>query len=177
MIIELTLPPFGSARVWFNEHPALASESTRVLMRTLAASPRIRTMRRAGVELFVPAGALADYALLCGHFVPNDLGQLTLELPVCSEPGEHLSWSLAAAVDEVRAGLPEEYAQSVLDAAAAPEVLGSGTLVLTPAAHAMVGSSPRMFSRVTSALLDIMALNTEDVTNELLGRILQSRLE
>ena len=133
-------------------------------------------MRRAGVELFVPAGSLAYYALVCGHFVPNDLGRLSLQLPVCCVPGKQLPWSLYAGVDEVRAGMPEEYAQAVLDAmSAAPEVLGSGTIVLAPTAHAIAGSSTSIFSRATSALVDIMALKPDDATNELLGRIIQSR--
>lgn len=177
-MIELNLSRFGSARVWINEHPALTFETTHVLTRTLVATQGVSTARRAGIELFLPSGALTDYALLCGHFVPHARSTLTLELPVSTEPGELVSWSLASRADEVRTGLPEEYSQSVLDAlSAAPEALGSGTLVLAPAAHAIVGSSPHIFSCAARALVDIMALNTEDVTPDLLKRILQLRCE
>jgi hypothetical protein len=177
-MIELTLPPFGSARVWIDQHPTLAFEATHEMTRTFVASQRIGSKRRAGVELFVPAGARANYALICGSFAPDDLGRLILQLPVSSAGGEQLSWALAARVDEVRIGLPEEYAQSVLGAGSeAAEMLGSGTLIFAPTAHAIVGSSPRIFSQATFALVDIMALSPESVTNELLGEIFRSRLQ
>jgi hypothetical protein len=176
-MIELTLPAFGRARVWIDEHPDIAVQGSRLITRTLPARQGIGTPRRAGVEIFVPSGALADYALVCGRFAPHDLGTLTLELSVGAARGDRLSWSLAAELDEVRPGLPEEYAESVLGAlVTAPDVLGSGTLILGPAAHGHVGSSPNAFFRASAALLDILAMKPEDLSGEQLLRILQSRL-
>ncbi|MQA29782.1 MAG: hypothetical protein GEU82_08080 [Luteitalea sp.] len=175
-MIELALPAFGRARVWLDEHPDIAVEGTRLVTRTLPARQGVSTIRRAGVELFVPSGALAGYALVCGRFVPNDRDTLALELPVGGTPADRLSWSLAADLDDVRPGLPDEYAESVLAALmAAPDVLGSGTLTLGPTAHAHVGSSPSVFFRASAALLDILAMNPEDISGEQVVRILQSR--
>lgn len=177
-MIELSLPPLSSGRVWLSERPTIASVNARVISWTLIAERRVSTSKLGGVELFVPAGAVAHYALVCGHFVPNDLGSLTLQLPVSSVPGQHLPWALAAGVDEVRAGLPEEFAESVADAlSTAPGRLGSGTLVLAPSAHAFVGSSASIFSRATAALVQVLALNPRDATEDIIRQILQSRRE
>jgi hypothetical protein len=170
-MIEILNRPHS--RVWLDEHPSIKFRTIREITTTLTAEPRLKLARRAGVEVSA-ARDVSSYALICGDFIPDDHGPCFVRLPVSDDSGMVLPWSLLGRYDEVRAGLPEEFAQHVLDAgSSAAELLGSGVLTLAPAAYCAGRSSQWIFSRVTSALIEIMALIPETVTSETLAEIIR----
>lgn len=115
-------------------------------------------MTRVTLEAFVPLGAMAQYGLLGVCFEPTGDKVLRIEVPYSNEAGGSWPDSLAEGVDDVRLGLPSEFAKVVLDAAAdsASRRFPPGSLRIVEAAHGMVGSSPNFFRRVIICVLELM---------------------
>jgi hypothetical protein len=173
-MIELQLSQFAKARVWLSELPPIAIHSTKILTRVFPSqSNRVEHTRRAGIELYVPAGGKTNYALLAGEFAPSESANLSIEMPVTDATGDLVTWALASNIDKVRAGLPEEYAAAVLSGMTdAANVLGSGMLTLGPAAHGEISSSPHIFSRAARALLSVLSAEPQALSNETISQIL-----
>jgi hypothetical protein len=130
------------------------------------------------VELFTHAGGYCPYGLLGAEFVPQDSHVLLLQVSVSSADGRCFDAALAGAIDEVRFGLPREYAEGVLDGAAAAgaiHVLGSGVLRFRCAAHGKVGSSSNHFRRLAMLVVQLLCLNTESITEEEVAGLIESR--
>ena len=120
------------------------------------------TCRRWLVEAYVPRGARADYGLLGLEFAPGPAA-IEVIVPYSGPHGATLTDSLAGQIDDVRVGLPEEYAEAVLDALCAAAVsLPSGVLRVCAAAHGRVGSSPKFFARLAAAVVSLMSEGDED---------------
>jgi hypothetical protein len=144
----------GKARVWIDEPAGARYVTTRVETRVVSGSQPTderRASRRIAVELWLPRGARSEYGLLGGWFAGDASGRVTIDLGVSGATDERFLDSLGAATDDVRVGLPAEYANEVLTVAAslATENLRSGRLTIDEAAHGIVGSSRRLFGRLT----------------------------
>lgn len=62
-------------------------------------------------------------------------------------------------MDEVKCGLPIEYAAAIVDtvlSAAVEKELPSGTMIFDSGAYAQVGSSQAIFSKATNMLLQLL---------------------
>jgi hypothetical protein len=112
-----------------------AGESLRVW--TSANGPLDEVAEGLTVEWAGQVGHPSSYGLLGGRS-----SQVTQVAPGDARGYEE---SLAGAADQVRFGLPSEYAAAVSDALTTP-------VEVTIAAHGLVGSSPAVFSRVAAFL-------------------------
>jgi hypothetical protein len=93
---------------------------------------------------------------------PSPLAELQCELRVGVRdvPGEQLTREFGGRLCRARAGLPNEYAQSVLDGASmAGRVLGAGILRFHRAAHSREASSKELFHRLARLVVELMAIN------------------
>ncbi len=154
------------ARVWIGDHPDSDYPSQRTLSHSVTAGKKPYNQAKVGVvEVLVPLGGRFKYGLLGGILRPAPTDVLSIELNV-SSPGERLFInSLAKEIDEVRVGLPEEYAEAVLSGVDVAKeqlnALAPGSLSICYAAHGAVGSSRVIFKHLATILVKI--LNSECV--------------
>lgn len=115
-----------------------------------------------GVEAVVPRGARVEYGFLSVSFSASEEGRIRVEVPFSTQVGPLWTESLAATLDEVRIGLPKEYALAALDAFSSALVgrLPPGELLVSEAAHGAAGSSQRFFGKLASAVVELMVLGT-----------------
>lgn len=136
-------------------------EPSREVSVFMAASNSPPPTRTVAVEVLVPLGARAEYGLLGGEFSPMASTTL-LRVDVFYGVGDHVA-SLASGFDEVRAGLPREFARAVgaeIESLRGRVEVSPGVLTLSYAAHGLVGSSERMFRRLARWL--VMSATTGD---------------
>jgi hypothetical protein len=111
----LDLGKYRKARVWIGTLPDAAYSPREVITRVFSAGAGMRTETRAvAIEILVPLGPRSMYGLLGCHFNPDRMGQLGVDVHVASSNGPVLPDSLATRGDEVRIGLPAEYAGAIL---------------------------------------------------------------
>ncbi len=154
----LQLSRHGKARVWFRRETADLVPSG-IIRETVPSQPA-GTVRAAtlALEVYVPRGGRADYGLLGFSFTPDHHDALEIGVPFTEAAGVSWSDALANGVDDVRLGLPKEYAVAVLGGAAtfATSRLPSGSIAAVEAAHGLIGSSPDFFRRIAVAALTLM---------------------
>jgi len=155
----------GVGRAWFEALPLAHYASAGDLCVTLPAVRRERRECRIVLEVLIPRGAYAEYALLGASYSGRERDEIVISV---SESGEGdartYAESLASRLDTVWVGLPHPYAISVLDAAkaTAPRAL-SGELSFDCAAHGMVGSSAQLFANCASAIVELLGQNVTEV--------------
>ncbi len=110
------------------------------------------------LEAFVGRGALVSYGLLGFAFDERPGTVIDVVVPYSTSGGVQWMDSLVGQLDDVRLGLPLEYTEPVLLAAAsfASCCLPSGRLATVEAAHGAVGSSADFFQRLTLATLSVL---------------------
>lgn len=157
-MIELQLTALAKARVWFQRAtPELLASGT--VNRTVEGIPTgAARLQDLTLEAYVPRGGRAEYGLLGFHFARDGANLLDVNVPYTEGGGVPWLDSLAAQVDEVRLGLPHEFAVPILDAVAGFAVHGfpAGKLTVVEAAHGQVGSSAQFFRRVAACALSLM---------------------
>ncbi len=148
--------------VWLEELPDITYSVESVCERRYSVQRRENAREmRAAVELLLPRGGRAQYGLLGGSFELNNADQFVVQVALSRRDERRLDWSLASAIDDVRAGLPAEYAGGVLAGLIeGPAALGAGILRLDCAAHGAVGSSGDIFKQLAALLVDILALKS-----------------
>lgn len=148
---------FSKARVWWCSDP-------------FDGSPRTDSV---AVEVWIPRGPRVEYALL-GASLERNVSGVQVKCP--QDDG---AWgdSLASKTDDVRRGLPAEYAESVRQAgetAVAAQSLQHG-IGYDRAAHGAIGSSPELFGRLAVALVTILSdpekYSEEDRVLEIFQRV------
>lgn len=173
----LQLTRFAKARVWFGERVTDGFKPDGVITssveRSFAGEPTRNVM--VGLEALLPTGARAEYGLLGLEFLPDHLGRLQIEVPYSGMAG--IAWpdALAGKLDEVRLGLPEEYASAVLASlsSAGEGRVPSGVLRIVDAAHGLVGSSPNFFGKLARAALELSFLSGTEVSDDHLVSLLR----
>jgi len=120
-----------------------------ILTRIMKPKKIVDVSRRiAAIELNIPRGPFSSYALLGAELVHFDLDGLEVVLPVNSI-GAPFAPSLALKADEVKSGIPDEYAGAVFAgierAADSIGVPVRFSLRFHWAAHGLVGSSSSIF--------------------------------
>lgn len=126
----------------------------------------------------LPRGARAECGMIGIQFVPGTLRQLQVEVGYSGIPGELYTNALAANLDEVRIGLPQEYASTVMESLVlrCQHRLPPGVLRIVDAAHGLVGSSPSVFDRLTTAAMELARLDATFMQDDDIARTLRSIL-
>lgn len=124
----------------------------------------------------VPRGARCEYGLLGAQFHGTEGTALRVEVSCSHDDGVSWPESLGASIDDVRLGLPHEYAEaiSVGVGAYAIGLFPPGRLTFTKAAYGLIGSSPRFFSLLAKCVVTLMHAGPlgEDEMTSLIGRCL-----
>jgi hypothetical protein len=164
------------ANVWLDETPPAEFAASSMLSRIVKPKKIVGVSRRiAAIELNIPHGPFASYALLGGELVQSEVDGLEVILPI-SSIGVPFAQSLALKADEVRSGIPEEYAGAVF--AGIERVAGStgipvrSSLRFRWAAHGLVGSPSSIFEKVAGLIVQLLAL-PNDVSEEQIVGLLQ----
>jgi hypothetical protein len=154
----LPLTPLAKARIWFQSAiPAFISAGT--VSKQVDGDPKASlNAGHVTLEAFVPRGGRAEYGLLGINFQRDRTNLLQVEVPYSEEDGGLWLDSLGKQVDEVRLGLPHEYATPTLDAAIE---LGAhrfppGTIKVVEAAHGLIGSSAEFFRKLATGALTLL---------------------
>jgi hypothetical protein len=150
------------ANVWLDEAPPAAYAGASVVTKMVVPRVVVHPVREsAGVEIGIPHGPMASYALLGGELVEADVDGLEVIVFV-NEGGVDFPTSLAGTPDRVKTGLLDEYANAVISGVAkVAEAVGAPTnrkLRFRWAAHGVVGSSPSIFERTSGIVLQLLTL-------------------
>jgi len=128
--------------------------------------------RIAAIEMNIPHGPKASYALLGAELVDSDVDGIEVVVPV-NALGFPFASSLALKPDEVKIGLLEEYADAVItgieklaESSGAPT---KGTLQFRWAAHGLVGSSPSIFEKVSGLVVQLLTLPKDTSEGQLMA--------
>ncbi|OCR02198.1 hypothetical protein BCD67_06160 [Oscillatoriales cyanobacterium USR001] len=176
-LIVLNLSGYRKARIWLGALPELNYPVVKVLSRTKdAKKDDISEVRRTAVEMFIPTGGRFIYGLLEAEFTPTNLGEFSIKVATSANTGNPVDWSLAASVDEVCAGIPLEYSESIIEGAlsAGGDILGSGILCFEGGAHGALSSSNRIFRHLATTAVRILACPFESVSEENLTALVAS---
>jgi hypothetical protein len=155
-VVMMKLIDRGLARVrlWRGEGPGASYAAEEIIERRISPTKRAEdaTSSSVAIEVWLPMGPRALFGLL-GVRYERDGPACEIRAPVVRGlDGVRLSDTIAAANDEVRVGLPDEYGRAVVDSLAhEAEVLGlHGRLSVENAAHSLVGSSRSVFAALST---------------------------
>lgn len=159
---SLELSRHRRANIWLDEAPTATFKASSELTRIVKPKIRINISRRlAAIEINIPHGPVASYALLGAEVVNADVEGLKVSVPI-NPIGSRITPSLALTSEEVSLGLLEEYASSVF---AGVESLAESNGLPTNiamrfswAAHGSVGSSPWAFENASRLVGRLLAL-------------------
>lgn len=162
-MIELQLTALAKARVWFHRATPEFVASGTVNRSVEVSSTSLVRREYLTLEAYVPRGGHAEYGLLGFHFEREVANPLQVNVPYMEEGGRPWLDSLTAQVDDIRVGLPREFAVPVLDAIAgfASHGFPAGKLTVVEAAHGQVGSSEQFLRRVVACALSMMVNDHE----------------
>lgn len=164
----------GEARVWLEETLFLSYPALDLIEKDIKIGLRkeLESSKTAILEVLFYASPRFFYGLLGVEFVPNNTGKLSIQLKVSTENENLYTNSIAKEVDTVRVGLPEEYAQSVIDGImdslteANIELFGSGLIQIEQAAHAEISSSNKTFRNIAATAIQLLLLDRTNSEKE-----------
>lgn len=162
MMYSFELSHHRRANVWLDEAPPADLPSASLVTRHVMPKRIVAAQRRiAGIELCIPHGPRASYALLGAELVEADLDGLEVAVSV-NNAGIPFQRSIALKPDDVNVGLLDEYASAVIAGISkVAESVGAPTkmaLRFRWAAHAVVGSSPSAFEKASGLVLQLLIL-------------------
>jgi hypothetical protein len=148
--------------VWLDEAPPANFTATSKVTRIVKPKLVIDASRRvAAMEINIPHGPKASYALLGAELVDSDVEGTEVVVSV-NALGFPFPSSLALQPDEVKVGLLDEYASAVVTGIEKLAELSGlptkGALRFRWAAHRLVGSSPSIFEKVSGLVVQLLTL-------------------
>lgn len=172
----LELGKYRRARVWIGELPDVACPPVKTLTHTIAASRESRNeLRLAAIEVFVPLGPRSMYGLLGGQFESSATGHLSVDVNVSTANERLLVDSLAMKRDDVRVGLPAEYAKAVLAGVDLAKnelnALTAGKLSINCAAHGAIGSCEAIYKRLAVVLVKLFNVASREPSDDDLRKL------
>lgn len=164
----------SKARVWIKDSPSIIYPSLDILTKEIQTglSCKLGT-RRAALEIIIPVGPRVCYGLLGAEFIPNNSGNLSVEIRVSTDSESIFKNSIAAQFDAVRFGLPMEYSQSVIEGISNSlnnqviEIIGSGVIRFDRAAHGEISSSKKFFRNIASIVMQLLLLDENNQQEEI----------
>jgi len=184
MIILDNLEKHRRGRVWTDEMPNISYDVIQQLHSfiEIKSNSKIRATNLA-LELSLPRGA-SNYALVGFRYVPTKNKVVEIKVNVSSNTGEIINDTTASQIDQVHVGMPLEYANVVLNTARSviQEIndYPSGILEFNLGAHALIGSSQVIFSKITSIIIKLLCKNpsimsSEEIKNEIFQLLEQEK--
>jgi hypothetical protein len=172
----LQLGKHRQARFWIGELPDVACPSVKTLTHTIAADREPRNgLTLAAIEVFVHLGPRSMYGLLGGEWKPDATGQLSIDVNISTANERLFADSLALKGDEVRVGLPAEYAKAVLagvDAAKSElSALTAGKLSINCATHGAIGSCEAIYKHLAATLVKLFNVASLEPTDDELAKL------
>jgi hypothetical protein len=176
---QINLRGLRNARVWQGELPDLRYPPGGVVDSVIEV-PRgtITQPGCAAVEAMLVYEPHSHYGLLGASFVPDERAPLRIRIVESAEDGEPLANSLSAGHDDIRAGLPPELVEYILQGAlSAPELtmFGGGEIRFDCAAHGRNSTSPIIVVNLARAVIALLSLQDEPVSAEQLSSVLLAR--
>jgi hypothetical protein len=165
----------SQARVWLKDSLPFIYPALDIISQDIQTGLACKSeTRQAALEIFIPVGPRVCYGLLGAKFIPNPSGKLSVEVRVSTENESIFSSSMAAQVDTVKIGLPEEYSQSVMEGivnsltndAKLIETLGSGVIAIEQAAYGEISSSKKMFRNIAATVIQLRLLDQASCQDE-----------
>ncbi len=176
----LELGKYRRARVWIGELPDATYPCLKTLSHTIATnrpSPG-GGLKIVAVEVFVILGPRSIYGMLGGHFTPDAKGQVSIDVNISSANERLFPDNLAGTRDEVRVGLPSEYAQSVVvgvDLAKGElNTLTAGIFSINCAAHGVMGSCDAVYKHLAAILVKLLNIASVEPSDEELIKLFPS---
>jgi hypothetical protein len=167
----------GNARAWLSAQPDAVFTPSGSITRAFPTILReCGSERRIAVEGYIHVGGFFPYGLIGAHYLPDGSHILCVLVNTSPATGPTYADALAAQTDNVRIGLPAEYAEAVMEATSAcldRVHLGGGKLTFDRAAHGAVGSSPMYFSKLTSSCVELVALSRGAFSEEQIRQAVQ----
>ena len=139
-----------------------------------------------GIELAIHTGGRICYGMLEADIQPNERADMiSVSLDVTSKNSERYTESLMGEVNSVYKGLPEEYAEAIINSIDSvisnSEFFPQCRISFENAANCEVGSSPYIFGCIAEVMMLILAsdqaieqileMNIEDFTHYYAGNI------
>jgi hypothetical protein len=163
MIIKLQPKPSRTARLWIGELPPASFTGYETLQQTVpskrTSSPGKRVI---AVEIRADTGPRTLYGLLGGEIQFAAAEFFGIDVGISTFEGPRLDDTLAIPTrgDEVRVGLPREYAEAacseLVRTSQRTSDLSSGQLSITCAAHSLTGSSQSVFTFLSRTLFTFL---------------------
>jgi hypothetical protein len=162
MKYSFQLPYARRANVWLDEPPPASFSASSTVTRTVKPRAAVDATRKvAAVELNIPHGPTASYALLGAELVDSNVDGLEVVVMVNSV-GFPFASSLALKPDDVTVGLLDEYTSAVVagieKAGESRGLPTNASLRFRWAAHGVVGSSPSIFEKVSGLVVQLLTL-------------------
>jgi hypothetical protein len=173
MMYSFELSRNRRVKVWLDEAPPAKFTASSTVTRMVKPKVVIDASRRiAAIEVNIPHGPKASYALLGAELVDSDVDGLEVVVSVNSV-GFPFTSSLALKPDEVTVGLLDEYASAVVTGIEKlAELNGLPTKVALRfhwAAHGLVGSSPSIFEKASGLVVQLLTLPKETSEDQLMA--------
>jgi len=173
---NLALGKHRQARVWIGELPNAACSSIEILNHSVAAKSRSQTeLTLVAIEVYVPLGPRSMYGLLGGEWQPDQSNQFSVEISVSAANERLFTDNLAKRGDEVRVGLPAEYAKAVVTGVDVAKdelsMLPSGKLSINRAAHGAIGSCEAVYKHLAAVLVKLINFSEMERSDESLVKL------
>jgi hypothetical protein len=148
--------------VWLDEAPPADFTASSTVTRVVRPKMVVHASRRiGGVEINIPHGPRASYALLGAELVESDVDGLEVIVSVGAR-GLPFAPSLALKPDDVKTGLPQEYGGAVVAGiervAESSGLPANVSLRFRWAAYGLVGSSPSVFADMSGFVARLLTL-------------------
>jgi hypothetical protein len=171
---------FSKARIWLDELPDWYYEGTEIIERQRESAASNQPINKSSaIELFVPIGGRFYYGALAVTFVPVAAGPLVIQVPVLDSEDILQNALPGSKLDTVNIGLLPEYSNGVFDGilnTVTAQLLGSGTVYISGAAHGAVGSSPWIFEVLSRISVRLLTLEKKEVSDEQLIMLMREEL-
>ncbi len=157
-------------KYWINEFPILEkieSETEKIQFPMREVLQKKSFYNKVALEVYLHKNA-GNYALLGLEYVPNESEILSIEIQYKIDNEMHYESDLTKYNDYKYLGLPEECIDIIFETVKNNENISSGSLKIPIAANCEVGSSPLVFSKVTSLLLELICNQDKEVDFDLL---------
>jgi hypothetical protein len=168
MIFNIIVKKNVKVRVWIDESPDAYYPAVDLIEYALTTRLSETQSKTVVLEMAVITGPRKLYGLLGATYIPERTEALSIHIAVSDSSQKVIDWSLVGMIDQVRLGLPEEFADAVLKGAieATPNKLGAGMLRFDCAAHGMIGSSPYLFGELSKIVVTLLRIPSELLTED-----------